>query len=91
MAKTGKPESGKAPLLSRRKKELHKEGQEILLQIEKIKAQITLTRQNFDLATDDALIDSYIYELISLNKKYDYFLQQAKRTGLIADGFQKIG
>lgn len=83
------------PVISKKKKtllkrELHKEGQEILLQIEKIKGQIELTRKNFDFATDSTLIDSYIYELISLNKKYDYFLQQAKKNGLIAHGTQKI-
>ncbi len=69
---------------------LTKEGKEIIESIEKIKQQLDLTRQNFDMATDESLIDCYIYEIISLNKKYQYFLKLAKQSGIIAQGFEKI-
>ena len=46
--------------------------------------------QNFDLATDDALIDCYIYEISALNSKYQYFLKKAKGCGLIAEGFDEV-
>ncbi len=76
------------------KKELRKissEGREIIQSIEDIKNQIYESKKNFDMATDSSLIDCYIYEIISLNKKYEYFLQKAKEMGLIAGGFEKIG
>ena len=37
------------------------EGKEIIASIEKIKGQLEQTRRNFDLVTDENLIDSYIY------------------------------
>ena len=66
------------------------EGKEIIASIEKIKGQLEQTRRNFDLVTDENLIDSYIYEIISLTKKYQYFLKMAKESGLVAEGFEKI-
>ena len=33
----------------------------------------------FEDVTDESLIDSYIYEIIALQKKYEYFLRAAKR------------
>ena len=41
-------------------------------------------------ATDDALIDCYIYEISALNSKYQYFLKKAKGCGLIAEGFDEV-
>lgn len=67
------------------------EGKEILREIENIKKELEETKSNFDTTTDDTLIDCYIYKIISLNKKYQYFLQLAKKSGLVADGFEKIG
>ena len=72
------------------KKNITKEDLEILAAIEKLKTDIAITRQNFNLATDESLIDGYIYEIISLNKKYDYFINLARQHGLIAEGFEKI-
>ena len=46
---------------------------EIIDEIENIKLQLNKTRMNFEMCTDEILIDSYIYEIISLNKKYQYF------------------
>ena len=36
------------------------------------------------------VIDSYIYEIISLHKKYEYYLRRAKELGLAAAGCAKI-
>ena len=38
--------------------------------------------------TDESLIDSYIYEIIALQKKYEYFLRAAKKMGL-TNGVQR--
>ncbi len=67
-----------------------KEGREIIEAIERIKAELAVARQNFDMASDDSLIDSYIYEISSLNSRYQYYLKKAKGAGLIAEGFDEI-
>lgn len=74
---------------NKKNKEIHNEAQIIISSIEKIKQELEVTKNNFDLATNEALIDSYIYEIIALNKKYQYFLQLAKQNGLVAEGFKK--
>lgn len=56
----------------------------IITQLNTIKEEIDLTRKNLNLVTDECLIDSYIYELTALNKRYQYFLREAKRNGLTA-------
>ncbi len=62
---------------------------EIIDEIENIKLQLNKTKMNFDMSTDEILIDSYIYEIISLNKKYQYFLRLAKKYGISAKVFKK--
>ena len=74
---------------NKKNKEIHNEAQIIISSIEKIKQELEVTKNNFDLATNEALIDSYIYEIIALNKKYQYFLQLAKQNGLVAEEFRK--
>lgn len=71
-------------------KTIDQEGREIIEEIEKIKKELELTRSHFDSTTDDTLIDCLIYQIISLNKKYQYFLKLAKKSGLTAEGFEKI-
>lgn len=67
-----------------------REGKAIIEAIEKIKGELEAARHNFEMATDDALIDSYIYEISALNSKYQYFLKKAKGFGLTADGFNEV-
>lgn len=69
---------------------LTQEGKEILEVIEDIKQKLEEARKKFDQATDDSLIDCYIYEINALYKKYEYFLKIAKEIGLIAIGYEKI-
>ena len=66
------------------------EGKIIIEEIEKIKTELEVARRNFDMATDSALIDCYIYEIFALNSKNQYFLKKAKDFGLIAEGFEAI-
>ena len=63
---------------------LQPDKEQILQALSETKAQLEAARMGFSSATDDALIDSYIYQIIALNKKYDYFLQSAKKLGLRA-------
>ncbi len=67
---------------------LRMEGQEILSAIHQIQIQLECARSSFADATDAALIDSYIYEIIALQKKYEYFLKAAKEMGL-TNGYRK--
>jgi len=69
---------------------LKEEGRIIIEEIEKIKIELDIAKRNFDMATDSALIDCYIYEIFALNSKYQYFLKKAKDFGLIAEGFEDI-
>lgn len=69
---------------------LRAEGEAILAAIRQIQAQLECARQAFENAVDESLIDSYIYEIIALQKKYEYFLRAAKEIGL-TDGYRKIG
>ena len=71
-------------------KEFIREGKAIIEAIEKIKTELEAARHNFEMATDAALIDSYIYEISALNSKYQYFLQKAKGCGLTAEGFNEV-
>ena len=66
------------------------EGEKVLLAIQEIQAKLICAKQGFEAATDDALVDSYIYEITALNKKYEYFLKTAKEMGLTGP-FRKIG
>lgn len=66
------------------------EGERILAAIRQVQLQLECARSSFQNATDETLIDSYIYEIIALQKKYEYFLKSAKEIGL-KNGYQKIG
>lgn len=60
------------------------EQEQLMKHIEEINCQMKATRQNLNLVTDECLIDSYIYELTALNKRYQYYLKRAKKEGLVA-------
>ncbi len=55
---------------------------EIINGIKDVKARLEKAREIFNNTTDDALIDSAIYEIISLNAKYRYYLRIAKEEGI---------
>jgi len=70
------------------KEEAHTDGECIMNAIKEIQGQLACAKQGFEQATNDALIDGYIYEIIALQKKYEYFIKEAKEMGLTA---RKIG
>ena len=73
----------------KRKTELVTEGEAILQAIRQVQIQLECARNSFETVTDETLIDSYIYEIISLQKKYASFLKTAKEMGL-THGIQKV-
>ena len=60
------------------------EGEALLQAIRHVEMQMECARSAFSSVTDENLIESYIYEIIALQKKYAYFLKLAKETGLRA-------
>ena len=75
--------------MKRKTEVLMSEGEAILQAIRQVQVQLECARNSFETVTDEHLIDSYIYEIISLQKKYAYFLKTARELGL-TNGYQKI-
>ena len=75
--------------MKRKTELLMSEGEAILQAIRQVQIQLECARSSFQSVTDEALIDSYIYEIIALQKKYEYFLKTAKETGL-THGYQQV-
>ncbi|MBE6008019.1 MAG: DUF2508 family protein [Lachnospiraceae bacterium] len=64
------------------------ERAEVIAGINDVRSRLFIAFDAFNNITDDALIDSCIYEIISLNERYRYFLRLAKEGGIKADGFE---
>ncbi|HCT64315.1 MAG TPA: hypothetical protein DIC60_03440 [Lachnospiraceae bacterium] len=60
------------------------EQEQLMKYINDINNQMKTTEQNLNLVTDEYLIDSYIYELTALNKRYQYCIKRAKKEGIVA-------
>ena len=73
---------------SLQRERLKLEGEEILSTLRRIQLQLECAQSAFEDVTDESLIDSYIYEIIALQKKYEYFLRAAKKMGL-TNGVQR--
>ena len=58
---------------------------ELLMSLEGVRKSLDYAHQAFDTATEDTLLDSASYEIMSLNKRYEYYLQKCKERSLIAD------
>ena len=50
-----------------------------------IKKELSVVKSNFNMETDECIIDCYIYQMEALNKKYQYFIRKAKQIGLKGD------
>ncbi len=64
------------------------EQERILHTLHHIQIQLISAQSGFANETDEALIDSYIYEIHALHKQYEYWLRRAKE--LAVDGRAKI-
>ncbi|MCL1936143.1 MAG: YaaL family protein [Defluviitaleaceae bacterium] len=61
------------------------EDLEILEILETLKEDLTYIHACLDEITEPLLIDSYIFEVQAINKKYQFYLQLCKARGLAAD------
>lgn len=70
------------------KKDIKKEDQdiEIIKKLNEIEDLIDTANNIFDFVTDKELIDSTIYELNSLYKKYTYYIKVCKERGIVNKG-----
>ena len=66
------------------------EKKRILSEIERISDRIAKNEQLFNLTTDDLLIDSIIYEQISLKHRYAHLIKTAKETGITINYIERL-
>lgn len=59
---------------------LYEDKDPIYAQLSDTVAALNLAYAGFDEATDQDLIDSYIYEINALTLRYEFLLKQSKRT-----------
>jgi len=59
------------------------EDAELISSLEQVKSNLAFAHQTFEITTDLALLDSASYEIMSLNKKYEYYLRRCKERGLM--------
>ena len=70
-----------------RKYGIDPEDAEIINSLQLVKESLAFAHNTFDVTTDRALLDSAAYEIMSLNKKYEYYLRRCKERGLVAIPF----
>lgn len=58
------------------------EQERILHTLHHIQIQLISAQSGFANETDEALIDSYIYEIHALHKQYEYWLRRAKELSI---------
>lgn len=62
---------------------LDDESNEILHHLNEIKIKLDYAELCLNFTSDPLLIDSIIYEIMSLQKKYDYYLKLSKKKGIV--------
>ena len=60
----------------------------LISDIEKIKVAIESAYSNFENVSDPDLIDSYIYEVNAIQKRYKFLLKQAKEIDKNSSGVE---
>lgn len=68
-------------------KKLSIEDMTIVSILEKLKIDLEYAHSSLDQVLDPILIDSYIFEINSINMRYNYYLNLCKERNLVADGF----
>jgi len=86
MTATAYAPQGKPKKASKRQ-ELSREDMMILSTLEMLKKDLARIHQALDAVTDPDLIDSFVYELSAVNKRYTFYLQMCKQKGLISAMF----
>lgn len=64
--------------MKHRKRNISQEQEELMLEIKKTKMALETAYCNFQYSIDPDLIDSYIYEVNAVQKRYKFLLKQVK-------------
>ena len=82
-----KDEPQKIAKKAAKKRALAKEDIMILTTLEMLKQDLSRIHRSLDAVTDPDLIDSFVFELNAVNKRYKFYLQMCKEKGLISAMF----
>ncbi len=85
--------NNKKPLFKKKSTALNKETEEILFFLYETKEKLDYAELCLNYADTDLMIDSYIYELLALKNKLDYYLRLSKEKGIcinMASSLKKI-
>lgn len=64
---------------------------DLLREIDDVKLRLESVHSRFDYVVEEDLVDSCIYEIESLESRYQYLLRQAKQKNLISENNPAIG
>ena len=64
-------------------KKLSRDDLELVAALEAVKGDMDFLHNCFDQATDAILIDSLSYEIMAVNLRYKYYLDQCKEKGIV--------
>ena len=80
-----KPEKVSAQKIFKSKKEkLSAQDKELMNHLKSLKTELDTIHTSLSYTTDEALIDSFIFQNMSLNMRYKYYLNMCKERGLVA-------
>lgn len=74
----------------RKKDLLAEERQELIKAADNVRRELNLVHNRLNYTTEPLLIESIIYEIKSLQKKYEYYIRLCKEKGFAADGFKRV-
>lgn len=66
------------------------EKAEIIKAVDSLKEELNQVHCRLNYTTEPLLIDSIIYEMKALQKRYEYYIRLCKEKGFAAEGFNKI-
>ena len=71
------------PIKAKREK-ISTQDKELMNHLKSLKTELDTVYSSLDYATDEALIDSFIFQNMALNMRYKYYLNMCKERGLAA-------
>ena len=74
--------TGQTRVATKKRSHILQEDKEILEILVMLKEDLDYVHHCLDITTEPILIDSYIYEIQSINMRYQFYMQQCKERGL---------
>lgn len=73
------------------KAEDNPEREEIIKTVDNLKNELEQVHCRLNYTTEPLLIDSIIYEMKAIQKRYEYYIRLCKEKGFVAKGFKRNG